>query len=143
MLSHRIVELRSVLQDLDDAINVLGKGIEEGAPIIEALEKVGGTLTVPAMLQTFEDFHAGRQDLRVALLMIAREEGTTASHLARTLGISRQLASRLEAEAEKGSLRTWHRCRDRPRLAGPVRSGVPPSPTLLRGQPTWYFASGR
>ena len=102
-LRQRIEELGTVLSDLDESIVVLGKGIERGAPIIEALEKVGGTLTVPAMLETFEEFHAARQDLRVALLAIARIEGTTASEVARTLGISRQLASRLAAETEKGA----------------------------------------
>jgi MarR family len=103
LLRQRIEELGTVLNDLDESVVVLGKGIERGAPIIEALEEVGGTLTVPAMLETFEEFHAARQDLRVALLVIARREGTTASELARTLGISRQLASRLAAEAEKGA----------------------------------------
>ena len=43
-----------------------------------------------------------RTNRKQALLQIAREGGTTASHLTRTLGISRQLASRLESEAEKG-----------------------------------------
>jgi hypothetical protein len=55
------------------------------------------------MLETFDEFHAARQDLRVALLAIARREGTTASQLAKTLEISRQLTSRLAVEAEKGS----------------------------------------
>jgi hypothetical protein len=91
------------LNDLDESVVVLGEGIERGAPIIEALEEVGGTLTVPAMLEIFEEFHAARQDLRVALLAIARREGTTAGELARTLGISRQLAYRLAAEAEAGT----------------------------------------
>ena len=102
-LRQRIEELGEVLNDLDESVAVLGKGIERGAPIIEALEDVGGTLTLPAMLETFDEFHAARQALRVALLAIAQREGTTASELARTLGISRQLASRLAVEAEKGS----------------------------------------
>jgi hypothetical protein len=102
LLRQRIEELSGVLNELDDAVGVLGRGIERGAPIIEALEEVGGTLTLPAMLHTFDDFHAARQDLRVALLVIARREGTTAGELARTLGISRQLAYRLAAEAGHG-----------------------------------------
>ena len=103
LLRRRIEELGAVLKDLDESVVVLGKGIEAGSPIIEALEGVGGTLTLPAMLETFEEFHAARQELRVALLVIARGEGTTASELARTLGISRQLASRLAAETERGA----------------------------------------
>jgi hypothetical protein len=103
LLRQRIEELGNVLNDLDESVLLLGKGIERGAPIIEALEDVGGTLTLPAMLETFDDFHAARQDLRTALLAIARREGTSAGELARTLGISRQLAYRLAAEAEKGS----------------------------------------
>ena len=103
LLRQRIEELGEVLSDLDESVAVLGKGIERGAPIIEALEDVGGTLTLPAMLETFDEFHAARQELRVALLAIARREGTTASEVARTLGISRQLASRLAVEAEMRS----------------------------------------
>ena len=75
----------------------------ERSPDPRGLEKVGGTLTLPEMLETFDEFHAARQDLRVALLAIARREGTTASQLAKTLEISRQLTSRLAVEAEKGS----------------------------------------
>jgi hypothetical protein len=99
-LRRRIETLDEVLHDVDEAVVLLGEGIERGSPIIEALEDVGGTLTITAMLEAFELFHAARQELRVALLVIARQEGTTASELSRTLGISRQLASRLAAEAE-------------------------------------------
>ena len=44
-------------------------------------------------------FEAARRQARIGLLAVAEEEGSNLSEVARSLGVSRQLASRLAIEA--------------------------------------------
>jgi len=49
----------------------------------------------------FAEFDAARRRARVGLISVAEEEGTNLSEVARTLGVSRQLLSRLANEEKE------------------------------------------
>ena len=50
--------------------------------------------------ESMQQFEAARHRLRLAFMALAREEGDSISEVARVLGVSRQLASRLAGEAD-------------------------------------------
>ena len=50
--------------------------------------------------EALEDFESLRHQVRVTFLTLAQEQGTSISEAGRMLGISRQLASRVAAEAD-------------------------------------------
>jgi len=50
--------------------------------------------------ESVQQFEAARHRLRLAFMALARKEGDSISEVARVLGVSRQLASRLAGEAD-------------------------------------------
>ena len=52
--------------------------------------------------QAMQEFETARRLARVGLIAVAQEEGSNLSSVARTLGVSRQLASRLATGAKDG-----------------------------------------
>lgn len=53
------------------------------------------------MTSAIEEFEAARHTVRLGLIAVAQEEGSNLSDVARTLGVSRQLTSRLALEAKE------------------------------------------
>jgi len=75
--------------------------VDQGAHLVTALEDFDGPVRRGKVTDALKEFEAARHRVRVAMFALAKEQGSSASDLARALGISRQLASRLAAEAEE------------------------------------------
>jgi hypothetical protein len=96
--------LRTELAGYEQAMGVIATRLDAGEPAVDASR---GT-PIPArrrqVTETIEEFEAARHRLRLALMAVGREEGASISDVGRVLGISRQLASRLAAEADAAGL---------------------------------------
>ncbi len=78
--------------------------IESGGKMDESLSSVSSPIKRRRELtETLDAFEAARHQARLAMFCLALDQGTSISAMARTLGISRQLASRLAAEAKAGN----------------------------------------
>jgi hypothetical protein len=95
--------LRQLLRRYEKANLDLVKLVDSGQPAIDALGKVKTPVRRREVTETFEEFEAARHQVRLALLALCLDEGTTRSEVGRVLGISRQLASRLSIEVEENS----------------------------------------
>ena len=95
-----IEHLRAVLQQFAKLNARLSKRIGAGGDLGETLEALGGPDTRKEMTEALEAFETARHRLRLAMFALAEEQGMSISEVARGLGISRQLASRLAAEAD-------------------------------------------
>ena len=94
-------QLRAALLDYRRTCEKLVK-IAEGPPArstIERLEKVKLGEKREQVTTSIAAFEAARRKARIGLLAVAEEEGSNLSEVARSLGVSRQLASRLAMEA--------------------------------------------
>jgi len=93
--------LEAVLVRYKRAINNLAAHVEEGDSVLEAFDKLDGAmLRQRELTETVDEFAAARHQVRLAVFALAVAQGASLSELGRRLGISRQLASRLAAEAE-------------------------------------------
>jgi len=93
--------LEAVLVRYKRAINDLATHVEEGESVLEAFDELDGAmLRQRELTETFDEFEAARHQVRLAVFALATAQGASMSELGRRLGISRQLASRLAAEAE-------------------------------------------
>ena len=93
--------LEDVLVRYKRAIAGLAAHVEEGESVLEAFDGLDGAmLRQRELTETFEEFEGARHRVRLALFALAMAQGASLSELGRRLGISRQLASRLAAEAE-------------------------------------------
>ena len=96
-------QLRAALLEYRKTCEKLVK-IAEGPPArstIERLEQVRLGEKRERVTTAIADFEAARRQARIGLLAVAEEEGSNLSQVARTLGVSRQLASRLAIEASE------------------------------------------
>lgn len=94
------VLLEDVLKRYRLSSAALAKRIGNGEPLIEAFETMNAPMRRHRELtETLELFEATRHQVRLALFAVALEEDLGLSEVGRHLGISRQLASRLGAEA--------------------------------------------
>lgn len=92
--------LQEVLVRNQKAIEDLATRVQRGESVLEAFSAMDGAMRRHRELpQTLEEFEAARHQVRLALFDLALDQGATASELARRLGISRQLASRLASAA--------------------------------------------
>lgn len=91
--------LRDILARLDRATRTLGEGVEAGESVAEALERANGIVALRDVRTALEHWESVRRDVRVLLLALAHEEGISMAEMGRRLGFSRQLASRLSADA--------------------------------------------
>jgi hypothetical protein len=94
--------LRAVLLRYITANDSVATLVGEGAHLVTALQSFGGPVRRSEVTQALEDFEAARHRVRLAMFALAKEQGSSFSDVARVLGISRQLASRLAAEAASG-----------------------------------------
>ncbi len=95
--------LREKLERYEQAMFDFKAGIDNGDAVLRATDAAtipGGRKTVTPAIDEFE---AARHQLRLALFSVGREEGASISDVGRALGISRQLASRLAAEADQAA----------------------------------------
>lgn len=81
------------------------KALQGGVPISASVERTGACpaelrQSTHGLLAEYED---RRHEMRAAFLLPSLEEGMTIGEIGRTLGISRQLASRLVKEARETS----------------------------------------
>jgi hypothetical protein len=92
-------QLRDSLQQYERTMKRIADRLEEGE---EAIAAARGT-SIPAqrrrVTEAIEEFEAARHQLRLALMVAGRAEGASMAEVGRVLGISRQLAARLAAEA--------------------------------------------
>jgi hypothetical protein len=94
------VHLRGQLADYERTMRRIAERLEEGAPGITASRGTSIPSERRQVTEAIEEFEAARHQLRLALFALGTEEGASISEVGRVLGISRQLASRLAAEAE-------------------------------------------
>jgi hypothetical protein len=93
--------LRATLGGYETSLLKIAGRLENGARAVSA----GKGLSIPGdrreVTETIQEFESARHQLRLALFAVGKEEGASISEVGRALGISRQLASRLAAEAER------------------------------------------
>jgi hypothetical protein len=93
--------LREQLVDYERTMSRIAERLEEGAPGITASRGTSIPSERRRVTEAVEEFETARHQLRLALFALGKEEGASISEVGRVLGISRQLASRLAAEAEE------------------------------------------
>jgi response regulator of citrate/malate metabolism len=108
-LRESITHLRSVLEKYAKQNDRLRSRIQAGDHLGETLDQLQGAGTRLQMTEALEQFEVARHRVRLSMFALAEEQGMTISELARSLGISRQLASRLAAEADDKPWRTVKR----------------------------------
>ena len=94
-------DLRRVLLRYEKTSAEIAARVERGESGTDALKTAQGPLRRREVTDAVEKFEAARHRVRLAMFVLAGEEGVSASELARQLGISRQLASRLANEAKE------------------------------------------
>jgi response regulator of citrate/malate metabolism len=99
-------KLRQVLAQYQRATNRLVRRVESGDRLVDTVERIGGRALRPELTDVLDEFETARHNTRLAMFALAQEEHTSISELARALGISRQLGSRLAREAEAGPIRS-------------------------------------
>ena len=93
--------LRQVLVRYERALAALATRTKRGESVLEAFDAMDGVMHRQRELpETLEEFEAARHQVRLALVSLASAQGDSMSELARRLGVSRQLASRLSTEAD-------------------------------------------
>ena len=103
-LIESIRELRQALLEYQKGCERLVKAGELGrraSSTVEQVELVHFAEKRERVAVTLADFEAARRKARVGLIAVAEEEGSNLSDVARTLGVSRQLLSRLNVESRK------------------------------------------
>jgi hypothetical protein len=93
-------DLRSVMQRFESTTSRLSRQVGGGALVVEAVRDVTGTVRLNELGEAAKAFEVARHRARVAVFALAIEQGTNLSEMGRALGISRQLASRVGAEAQ-------------------------------------------
>jgi hypothetical protein len=92
-------DLRAVMQRFEKAATRFARRVDGGALVVEAVRDVMGSVRRQELDEANKAFEVARHRARVAVFALAIEQGTSLSEMGRALGISRQLASRLGAEA--------------------------------------------
>jgi hypothetical protein len=108
-VARQIATVLAAADELHEALIVYKRGlrrfaslIEDGAAVPDALEALEGGVggkprLIPNALNALE---TARTDLRTAIVALAIHQGMSGSELARRLGVSRQLVSRIATQAE-------------------------------------------
>ena len=96
-------ELRAALLAYRKVCDVLVRTGTPGQPssdTIAAMERLKVREHREAVSEAMADFETARQRVRIELVTAAQDEGRNLSDVARTLGVSRQLTSRLASKAK-------------------------------------------
>lgn len=91
--------LRVVLLRHKKALALNVKRIDSGGWTVAAT-KAGAPVIRSELTDAMDDFERARHDVRLAFFALGAEQGKSMSEMGRALGVSRQLASRLAAEAK-------------------------------------------
>jgi len=94
-------DLRQLLQCYETDLTKVAASFEDGVPALVATNSADVPLARRQVTEGIEKFEATRHQLRLELFSLALDEGASISAVGRALGISRQLASRLAAEATR------------------------------------------
>ena len=98
-LVERTQELRAALDDFDEASRK-GLGlVHSEVRLVDALVETQAGQTRARLNKALDDFEKVRKELRLVMAELAIEEGASLAELAKALGVSRQLLSRLAIEA--------------------------------------------
>ncbi|HUO49676.1 MAG TPA: helix-turn-helix domain-containing protein [Acidimicrobiales bacterium] len=92
--------LRGHLDEIDAGLEIFIAMLRQGESVGEVLLGTDASSSRKEFARAMADFESARHRLRVAVLQLGQEQGESIAELARALGISRQLAYRLLAEAE-------------------------------------------
>lgn len=107
-VARQVATVIAAANQLQTALTVYMRGldefaslVEDGAAVPEALQAIDGNVGGQPRLvpDALEDFEAARNNLRAAIVVLALDQGMSGARLARRLGVSRQLVSRIAAEA--------------------------------------------
>lgn len=90
--------LRDTIVQFKKAFASQRRRMASGTPAVEALEAVNASVVRQELADAMEEFQTARQLVRAAFIAVALEEGSSLSDVARALGVSRQLVSRLAAD---------------------------------------------
>jgi len=103
-LIKRTDELRDALDRFDQATRSGLEVLQRGVPLVEGLAEARAGSARASLNKALDRMETARRDVRVAMSDVALEEGASLSEVARALGVSRQLLSRLaaSARADKG-----------------------------------------
>jgi hypothetical protein len=94
-------QLRTQLLDFEKAMLKIANRLEGGEPAVSAGHGIGAPGHRQRVTEALSQFEGSRHQLRLALFALALEEGASMAEVGRVLGISRQLASRIAAEATR------------------------------------------
>jgi hypothetical protein len=97
-LSEATASLREVLLRYDKVSAKVAARVGDGGHLVTVLQSLGGPVRRSEVTEALQEFEAARHRVRLAMVALAKEQGSSLSDVARALGISRQLASRLAAE---------------------------------------------
>jgi hypothetical protein len=98
-LADRTAFLRTELQTYEDALHRFIGHLYAGETAVTSARNVNVPLYRQSVTEALETFETTRRQMRLAMLSLGQEEGASISELGRSIGVSRQLASRLAAEA--------------------------------------------
>ena len=103
-LIKRTDELRIALDEFDEMTHAGLEVLQRGVPLVEGLAQARAGSARASLNKALDRMETARRDVRVAMSDIAIEQGASLSEVARALGVSRQLLSRLaaSARADKG-----------------------------------------
>ena len=95
--------LREHLLEMELTGRRMISAIERGVPITEAVEAAGSSAAEvrSSTKELLDNYESARHEMRAAFILPSVEGGMTIGELGRTLGVSRQLASRLVQEARE------------------------------------------
>ncbi len=93
--------LQQVLVDFRVVLQHLIERVESGEQGVAALRNLNAPISRRMVTESMEEFESTRRQMRVAVFALCLSEGASISDVAKVLGISRQLASRLAAEVDK------------------------------------------
>ena len=91
-------EVRALLDEVDQGLGVFAELLESGEPVAALLGGGEASASRRQFVKAMTDFETARRRLRIAVITLGVEQGESMADLARSLGISRQLAYRLQAE---------------------------------------------
>jgi len=105
-MEHQLIEvvtqsaaLRKELEQYEGAMEELGRRLGTDEAALSAVRAIDAPARRRLVTDAMKAFEGARHRLRLILFALAEEDGLSVSDMARALGFSRQLASRLAREA--------------------------------------------
>jgi len=93
-------ELVETLRRFRQAVKTQAMRIESGTSAVDALESVNASTIRQELADALGHFEALRYQMRLAFIALALEEGSSQGDVARALGVSRQLVSRIAGDID-------------------------------------------